>query len=82
MPALSALLEAYLAVGADQLVASNQLEPILGVFQKLLASKLSEAHAFDLLKSIILHVKYRSYSIHDISRCFKRNRDTVYSIGI
>ena len=56
MPALSALLEAYLAVGADQLVASNQLEPILGVFQKLLASKLSEAHAFDLLKSIILHV--------------------------
>ncbi len=56
VPALSALLEAYLAVGADQLVASNQLEPILGVFQKLLASKLSEAHAFDLLKSIILHV--------------------------
>ena len=36
MPALSALLEAHLAVGADQLVASNQLEPILGVFQKLL----------------------------------------------
>lgn len=56
VPALSALLEAYLAVGADQLVASNQLEPILGVFQKLLASKISETHAFDLLKSIILHV--------------------------
>ncbi|KAH8061548.1 hypothetical protein JL722_4179 [Aureococcus anophagefferens] len=42
--------------GPDQILAAGQLEPMLGVFQKLLASKASEGHAFGLLKSLVVHV--------------------------
>ena len=56
VPALAALLEAYLVAGPDQILAAGQLEPMLGVFQKLLASKASEGHAFGLLKSLVVHV--------------------------
>ncbi|KAK7231086.1 nuclear export signal receptor [Aureococcus anophagefferens] len=57
VPALAALLEAYLVAGPDQILAAGQLEPMLGVFQKLLASKASEGHAFGLLKSLVVHVR-------------------------
>ncbi|KAH8091494.1 hypothetical protein JL720_5801 [Aureococcus anophagefferens] len=56
VPELAALLEAYLVAGPDQILAAGQLEPMLGVFQKLLASKASEGHAFGLLKSLVVHV--------------------------
>mmetsp|Transcript_13898 Transcript_13898/g.41394 ORF Transcript_13898/g.41394 Transcript_13898/m.41394 type:complete len:969 (+) Transcript_13898:177-3083(+) len=57
VPALTALLEAYLVADAEHIVLNNQLEPLLGVFQKLLASKLSESYAFELLNYIILQVE-------------------------
>lgn len=57
VPALTSLLEAYLVADADHIVLNNQLEPMLGVFQKLLASKLSEGCAFELLNYIILHIE-------------------------
>ena len=56
VPALASLLEAYLVAGAAHVVQSGQLEAMLGVFQKLLATKASECHAFGMLKAIVRHV--------------------------
>lgn len=50
------LLQAYLKSGANWIVANNQLEPMLGVFQKLVSSKLNDHHAFDLLQAIITYI--------------------------
>lgn len=81
VPALCALLEAYLVAGADHIVLTNQLEPILGVFQKLLASKVSESNAFGLLQSIILHVDssaidtYVATVLQLIMASLQQNRD-------
>lgn len=61
VPALAQLLEAYLSVGASTVVDQNQLEPILGVFQKLLASKQFEAYAFKLLSAIVSTVEPQRY---------------------
>lgn len=56
VPALTRLLQAYLLKGASDIVANNQLNPILGIFQKLLASKATEIGAFELLGAITLYV--------------------------
>ncbi|KAI1314971.1 importin-alpha export receptor [Mortierella claussenii] len=56
IPALVKLLQAYLQKGASWIVANNHLEPLLGVFQKLVSSKLNDHHAFELLQSMILYV--------------------------
>lgn len=53
VPALARLLQAYIRKSAPELVP--QLNPILGVFQKLLAAKATEANAFDILNSAIVH---------------------------
>eukprot|EP00633_Aureoumbra_lagunensis_P002197 CAMPEP_0197286210 /NCGR_PEP_ID=MMETSP0890-20130614/1681_1 /TAXON_ID=44058 ORGANISM="Aureoumbra lagunensis, Strain CCMP1510" /NCGR_SAMPLE_ID=MMETSP0890 /ASSEMBLY_ACC=CAM_ASM_000533 /LENGTH=764 /DNA_ID=CAMNT_0042754417 /DNA_START=78 /DNA_END=2372 /DNA_ORIENTATION=- len=54
VPALAQLLEAYLRIGTRLILDEGHLEPYLGVFQKLLASKLSEPHAFHLLTALFL----------------------------
>jgi len=36
-----------------QVVASSKLEPLLGVFQKLIASKLNDHEGFYLIQSIV-----------------------------
>ncbi|KAI9143350.1 karyopherin Kap109 [Paraphysoderma sedebokerense] len=56
VPALLRLLQAFLSKGAKQIVANNQLTPILGIFQKLISSKLNDQHGFDLLKCIVRYV--------------------------
>jgi exportin-2 (importin alpha re-exporter) len=56
VPALVKLLQAYLKSGSSWIVANNQLEPMLGVFQKLVSSKLNDHHAFELLQAIITYV--------------------------
>ncbi|KAF9905820.1 importin-alpha export receptor, partial [Lobosporangium transversale] len=56
IPALVKLLQAYLQKGASWVVANNHLEPILGVFQKLVSSKINDHHAFELLQSLIIYV--------------------------
>ncbi|KAF8928861.1 putative importin-alpha export receptor [Dissophora ornata] len=56
IPALVKLLQAYLQKGSSWIIANNQLEPLLGVFQKLVSSKLNEHHAFELLQSMIIYV--------------------------
>jgi len=56
IPALTRLMQAYLKKGGKELASAGHLSGILGVFQKLLASRSSEVNAFDLLSSITLHV--------------------------
>ncbi|KAJ1936744.1 importin-alpha export receptor, partial [Linderina pennispora] len=52
VPALVRLLQSYLQIGAAQLAQQNQLAPILGVFQKLIASKANDHLGFNLLLAI------------------------------
>ncbi|KAJ6438573.1 chromosome segregation protein Cse1 [Purpureocillium lavendulum] len=53
VPACTRLLSAVIPKAAKVIVAENQLEPVLGIFQKLLSSKKSELMAFDVLDAII-----------------------------
>uniref|UniRef100_A0A914URF2 Exportin-2 n=1 Tax=Plectus sambesii TaxID=2011161 RepID=A0A914URF2_9BILA len=61
VPALVRLLQAYFRVGGDA-VAATHLSAVLGVFQKLIASKLNDHYGFYLLNSIIEHVSYEKLS--------------------
>ncbi|OLL26294.1 Importin-alpha re-exporter [Neolecta irregularis DAH-3] len=56
IPALVRLLEAYLLRGSEDIIAAKQIEPLLGIFQKLLASKLHDHHGFDLLQSMFIQL--------------------------
>ncbi|KAI5820061.1 Cse1-domain-containing protein [Pyronema omphalodes] len=56
IPALVRLLQAYMSRGAQEFVKdSTRLTGVLGIFQKLLASKLTETHGFDLMESVFTH---------------------------
>eukprot|EP00804_Cyclotella_cryptica_P016814 CCRYP_001807-RB/>CCRYP_001807-RB protein AED:0.02 eAED:0.02 QI:1248/1/1/1/1/0.66/3/146/675 len=61
IPALSRLLVAYLSKGSAEIVQHKLLLGILGVFQKLIASKSSEAYAFDLLRAIVLSMPQEAF---------------------
>lgn len=52
VPALVRLLRAFLSRGAQDIVAANQLPPMLGVFQHLIASKANDTYGFELLEAI------------------------------
>lgn len=56
VPALTRTLAAIIPRAASSIVAENQVQPILGIFQNLLRSKKTEQNAFDLLESIILSI--------------------------
>lgn len=56
VPGLTRLIQAYLHKGGSQIVQQGHLIAILGVFQKLIASKANEANGFALLESITLYV--------------------------
>ncbi len=53
IPALTELFKAYIAKGISELSTGGHLPAILGVFQKLLSSTLTEEYAFQLLASLI-----------------------------
>lgn len=54
VPALSRLLTSIIPRGASTIIANNQLEVILGIFQKLMAGKKStELFALDVLEAIV-----------------------------
>ncbi|KAI5304978.1 importin-alpha export receptor, partial [Ascosphaera pollenicola] len=53
VPALVRLLSSLISRGAAVIMENNQIEPILGIFQKLLASRANETYAFDLLESVL-----------------------------
>lgn len=50
-------LQAYLTKAAPQIVAGNQLPGLLGVFQKLIASKAMDHEGYKLLDSMMEHVR-------------------------
>ncbi|KAH9909771.1 CAS/CSE protein [Xylariomycetidae sp. FL2044] len=54
VPALTRLLVAIVPRAADIIVAQNQIEPILGIFQHLLGGKKTEQNAFDILESVVI----------------------------
>lgn len=56
VPALVQLLTAYLSRGAAGIVERGQLPPFLGIFQKLIASKVNDVFGFDLLSEIFWNV--------------------------
>ena len=56
VPALTRLMSSFIARDGALAAQEAQLLGLLGIFQHLLASKATEAYAFDLLESIISHV--------------------------
>ncbi|KAK2739185.1 importin-alpha export receptor [Myotisia sp. PD_48] len=53
VPALVRLLSAVIRRAGDLISRNNQIEPILGIFQKLISSKANESYGFDLLENVI-----------------------------
>lgn len=53
VPALVRLLTSIIPRGATDIANNNQLEPILGIFQQLVANRTNEIYAFELLECII-----------------------------
>ncbi|KAI1765599.1 putative mportin-alpha export receptor [Hypoxylon sp. FL1150] len=56
IPALTRLLVAIIPRAASTIVAENQVQSILGIFQNLLRVKKTELHAFDLLESVVISI--------------------------
>eukprot|EP00850_Spirogloea_muscicola_P008170 SM000043S15798 [mRNA] locus=s43:232850:238627:+ [translate_table: standard] len=53
VPALVRLLQAYLQKAGQDIVAGRQLESVLGIFQKLNASKHTDQHGFFILNTVV-----------------------------
>ncbi|KAL6707040.1 importin-alpha export receptor [Coniothyrium glycines] len=53
VPALSRLLSAMITRDASHVVAAKQLEPTLGVWQKLVATKAHETYSFELIEAVV-----------------------------
>lgn len=53
VPACTRLLSAVIPKAPKAIVADNQVEPILGIFQKLLGGKKSELYSFDILDAMV-----------------------------
>ncbi|KAK8110363.1 Importin alpha re-exporter [Apiospora kogelbergensis] len=56
VPGCTRLLAAIIPRATDMIVAENQVEPILGIFQKLLSGKKTEQNAFDILEAVITSI--------------------------
>lgn len=52
---LNRLLQAFVSHGSHQIIAQDRTNGLLGVFQKLIASKLNDHEGFLLMQSIIEH---------------------------
>lgn len=53
IPGLVRLLSAIVPRAASDLVSANQVESVLGIFQKLVSTKVYESYGFDLLEKVI-----------------------------
>ena len=53
VPGCARFLSAIIPGAKDAILGENQLEPILGIFQRLISGKKSEQNAFDVLEAII-----------------------------
>jgi exportin-2 (importin alpha re-exporter) len=57
VPALARLLSSLIPRSGADIVANNQLEPILGIFQKLMSGKSrTELYSFDVLEAVITSI--------------------------
>lgn len=52
IPALVRLLKAFLTKDAARIVANGQLQAMLGVYQRLISSRLNDGFGFELLETI------------------------------
>ena len=50
------LIQAYVARGPQQIVALNKLESLLGIFQKLVASRSNDHEGFYMLQTLVEHL--------------------------
>lgn len=55
VPALVRLLSSLITRAAPDMVANNQLEAILGAFQRLIEKKTTEIYGFELLEAILTY---------------------------
>jgi exportin-2 (importin alpha re-exporter) len=60
VPGLIDLFKAYISRGMDYIITNNHLEGVLGVFQKLLSVKSTEASAFQLMNTIYAFTPYQA----------------------
>merc|ERR1719315_704624 len=58
------LLQAFISRGPSQVLAQDRLSGLLGVFQKLIASKTNDHEGFYLLQSMIEHLPVESLSTY------------------
>lgn len=56
VPALARLLSVMVARDAQHIVADKQIEPILGIFQKLVSTKAHESYSFELIESVVTNI--------------------------
>ncbi|KAN0065033.1 importin-alpha export receptor [Thecaphora frezii] len=52
VPALVRLIKAFLKKDADAIVANGQLQSILGIYQRLIASKVNDGYGFELVEVV------------------------------
>lgn len=50
------LLQGCIKHGHDQIVSMGKIEPLLGVFQRLIASKMNDHHGFALINDMVLYI--------------------------
>lgn len=61
VPALVRLLQAYLKKAGPQIAAGGHLQAVLGVFQKLVASKAHDHEGFYILAAIVSSLEFSQY---------------------
>ncbi|KAI9741905.1 MAG: importin-alpha export receptor [Cirrosporium novae-zelandiae] len=69
VPALVRLLNAIISRGAVGMEQNNQLEPILGIFQKLLSTRTHESHAFELLECVTMNFSASALQKYFVTVC-------------
>lgn len=60
VPALTKLLQAFVKRGSNEIVSGGSLMPLLGVFQKLIASRANDHEGFYLLSTVMEHIPWSS----------------------
>lgn len=70
IPALARLLSSIIPRGSQYIIEHNQIEPILGIFQKLVSTKANESFGFDLLETVV--ASFQPYVSH-----IERNQLTI-----
>ncbi|RHZ79547.1 hypothetical protein Glove_144g27 [Diversispora epigaea] len=87
IPALVRLLHSYIYRDAASIVVSKQIEPILGIFQKLIASKTNNKYGLDLLCSIVQYIptetlnQYIGAIISLLLRRLQNDRTERFTLG-